>query len=378
MTRIRILIVEDEPVIALDIEESLLALGYEVVAVVDCAEAALSAVRQVQPDLVLMDIHLRGEQDGIETAAKLRQQHCLPIVFLTAHADEATLSQAKQIQPFGYIVKPFETRDLSVTIEVALSRYQAECSIQKLLAKEKELSALKTHFVSLISHEFRNPLSSILFSLDLLQYPPQKLPSDKQQACLNRARNAVENMMQLLEDVLGLNEMDAKSLKCQPAPVLIVDFCQELVEQLQSHPQTHHFICFQSIGFDESNEPQLYVLDERLLHRILINLLSNAIKYSPGGSNIQFDLICDEESLIFRIRDQGIGIPCSDQACLFSPFYRGENVGNIPGTGLGLSIVKQCVEAHQGRIAVESEIGKGTTFIISIGKQPAKLSHTHA
>ncbi len=355
--------------IALDIEDSLLALGYEVVAVVDCAAAALSTVLQTPPDLVLMDIHLRGQQDGIEAAAQLRQQHGLPIIFLTAHADEATLAQAKQIQPFGYVVKPFEMRDLSAAIEVALSRYQAEYSIQKLLAKEKELSALKTHFVSLISHEFRNPLSSILFSLDLLQYPSQKLPSDKQQACLKRARSAVENMMQLLEDVLVLNKMDADSLKCHPAPVLLVDFCQELVEQLQSHPETHHSICFDSIGFDEPNAPKLYILDERLLHHILINLLSNAVKYSPEDSTIQFNVICAEQALIFRIQDQGIGISRSDQARLFDPFYRGANVGAIPGTGLGLSIVKQCLEAHQGQIAVESEVGKGTTFIVSIHKR---------
>lgn len=367
MTRTRILVVEDEPVIALVIQESLLALGYEVAAVVDSAEAALSAVSQVQPDLVLMDIHLRGQQDGIETAAQLRQRHYLPIVFLTAQADEATLSQAKSIQPFGYIVKPFEIRDLNVAIEMALCRYQAEQSIQKMLVKEKELNALKTHFVSLVSHEFRNPLSSILFSLDLIEHPQQKLNFERQQACLKRARIAVERMMQLLEDVLVLNEMDARNLICQPTPLLVVDFCQELVEQLQTHPEITHSTCFRAVNFPES---QLYSLDERLLHHILVNLLTNAAKYSRPDSEIKFDLICGEQALIFRIQDQGIGIDYSDQVHLFEPFYRGANVGNVPGTGLGLSIVKQCVEAHQGHIAVESEVGEGTTFIVSIHKQP--------
>jgi signal transduction histidine kinase len=367
MTRTRILIVEDEPVIALDIEESLIALGYDVVGIADSAASALPTVAQTQPDLVLMDVQLRSEPNGIEIARYLRQQHQLPIVFLTAHADAATLAEVKTVQPFGYIVKPFELRDLSVAIEIALSRYQSEISMKQSLEKAKELHEMKSRFISIVSHEFRNPLSSILFSLDLLQYPQQQLTPDKQQVYLSRARTAVERMIQILEDVLIMGEIDANQFDYQPAPLLLIDFCQELVEQLQFHPETSRAILFTATGFDAPD--QLFWLDEKLLRYILINLLSNAIKYSAADSEIKFNLIDGEDFLQFQIQDQGIGIAPADQPHLFDSFYRGANVGGIPGTGLGLSIVKQCIEAHQGTITVESQLGVGTTFTVTLAKQ---------
>lgn len=363
MIQTRILIVEDEPVIVLDIEESLTVLGYEVVAVADCAEVALAAIDQTHPDLVLMDIQLRGNRTGMEIANDVWQQYHLPVVFLTAHADEATLAQMEAVQLFGYIVKPFEIRDLRVAIEVALRRYQAEVAIRKALEQEKALNEMKSRFVSMMSHEFRNPLSSILISLDLMAYPEQQIAADKQQIYLKRAKTAVERMIQLLDDMLTISETDGQQFECYPAPLALVDFCQDLVEQLQFRPEASHSIHFNPVGFSTSN--QLHFFDKRLLHHILINLLSNAIKYSPLTSEIIFDLILDESSVVFRIKDQGIGIAQDEQGHLFDAFYRGTNVGSIPGTGLGLSIVKQCVELHRGQISVESQPGVGTTFTVT-------------
>ncbi|MBF2076422.1 MAG: response regulator [Synechococcales cyanobacterium C42_A2020_086] len=371
MSRTKILVVEDEPVIALDIEECLMRLGYEVVAIVDCSDAALTAVTDFLPDLVLMDIHLQGDSNGIETAQQIWHRYHLPVVFLTAHADGATLELAKATQPFGYIVKPFETRDLTVTIEIALHRYQAEMTMQQALAREQALNRLKSQFVSIVSHEFRNPLSSILFSLDLMDYAsPNHFPPEKRQAYLQRARLSVEQMMQMLEDVLMLSEINADNFQFQPQPLLVVDFCQELIEQFQIDLEQHYPIQFTYSNVDEHS---LYDLDEKLLRHILSNLLSNAIKYSPAQTRIEFELSGSATQLVFRIRDFGIGIPVQDQDHLFDAFYRGSNVGSIPGTGLGLSIVKQCVEAHHGQISMESQVGMGTTFVVTLGKQSASL-----
>lgn len=367
MSQTRILIVEDEPVIVLDIEESLIALGYEVVAVADCAEAALAAIDQTHPDLVLMDIQLRGDQTGIEIANQVWQQYHLPVVFLTAHADEATLAQMGTVQLFGYIVKPFEIRDLRVVLEVALRRYQTEVAIQKALEQEKALNEMKSRFVSVMSHEFRNPLSSILISLDLLAYPEQQIAPDKQQVYLKRAKTAVERMIQLLDDMLIISETDTPQFEYHPAPLALVKFCQDLIEQLQIRPEAPHSVRFNPVGFSTPN--QIHYFDKRLLHYILINLLSNAIKYSPSNEEIVFDLVLDGALVVFRVQDQGIGIARNEQAHLFDAFYRGTNVGNIPGTGLGLSIVKQCVELHRGQISVESQPGVGTTFIVTFNQQ---------
>ncbi|HEY9646611.1 MAG TPA: response regulator, partial [Chroococcidiopsis sp.] len=184
--RRKLLIVEDERLIALDIKQRLVQLGYEVVAIANHADAALQAVTQHMPDLILMDIHLQGAVDGIALAAQIQQQFNLPVIFLTAHADSATLTQAKATQPFGYLVKPVETHMLSTAIEIALTRHQTEVAVQRALAKEKELNELKTRFISIVSHEFRNPLSAIKLIFDLLERQNPPVPPEQQQLHLQR------------------------------------------------------------------------------------------------------------------------------------------------------------------------------------------------
>lgn len=364
MATANILIVEDESVIALDIKRSLTKLGYGVVAIADNAETALEVATHAQPDLVLMDIRLRGELDGVTAARYIRERLQLPVVFLTAHADAATLAHAKATLPFGYIVKPFETHDLSTAIEIALSRHQAEFAIQQALVKEREVNELKTHFVSIVSHEFRNPLSSIQFYLDLLSREDRDTPAEKKDLYLQRAKESVERMRQLLDEVLVVEEAETGKLEFTPAPMNLIWFCRNLVDEMQSGMNSRHAIHLDCLG-SQSDEP-FYSLDIKLLRHILGNLLSNAIKYSPQGSDISFDLICNPEAVTFRIADQGIGVLPDDRSRLFDRFQRGANVGNIPGTGLGLAIVKQCVETHQGTIQIHSKLGQGTVFEVTL------------
>ncbi|MBW4469500.1 MAG: response regulator [Stenomitos rutilans HA7619-LM2] len=365
----KILVVEDEPVIALDIQRQLTQLGYTVVAIADCATLALEAVERWHPDLALMDIRLRGDQNGIETAALIRQHHEVPIVFLTAHADAATMQQVKAVYPYGYIVKPFEKHDLMTAIEVALNRYQAELVTQAALAKEKELNKLKSDFIAIVSHEFRNPLSAILLSLDLLQRHHSQLTFAKAQSLLQRARLAADRIKHLLQEVLTTATAEAGKLQCEPSPIDLVAFCHQLIAEFQldhdlkNTPQT-------TIVLTHTKEPDernsLIDLDENLLHHILTNLLSNAIKYSPHGGKVQFRVHHTLDAAIFQVQDCGIGIPERDLPHLFERFHRASNAKAIPGTGLGLAIVKQCVDLHGGTIDVQSILGVGTTFTVTI------------
>lgn len=361
----KILIVEDEPLIALDIKRRLLRLSYEVAAITNSAETALAAVAQFQPDLVLMDIQIEGDINGIQTAAQIRTQYRIPIVFLTAHADQVTLNQAKATQPFGYIVKPFENHDLSTAIEIALSRHQADLTTQQALERERELHELKSRFVSVVSHEFRNPLAVIQFALDMLNQTDEAIAPEKKQLYIERAKDSIRQMKELLEDVLVIGESESGKLHCQPVSIDLVFFCRSLVEEFQMGIGAKHSIIFtpeQAI-----DPPQIfYYLDAKLLYYILANLLSNAVKYSPEQSDIKFNLICHSNWTIFQIQDQGIGIPTEDQPHLFSSFHRGSNAKKIPGTGLGLSIVKQCVDAHGGTINVDSQEGIGTSFTVKL------------
>ncbi|MBD2206714.1 response regulator [Calothrix sp. FACHB-1219] len=369
-----ILIVEDEWVIALDIKQHLQKLGYSVCGTANSAAKALELVATTKPDLVLMDIYLQGDKSGIEAADQIRQQFYIPVIFLTAHADEATLAQAIATHPYGYIVKPFEEQDLIIAIQVALANHLAEQANRQALKKEKQLNELKSQFVSIVSHEFRNPLSSLLLTLELLEQPDILTP-EKRQAHIERGKITIKHMAQLITDVLVLGQVEQEQFHCQPTPLNIYHFCSYLVEDLQFRSPTTERLVFTVSGCDTTAN-LFYELDASLLQHILTNLLENALKYSPEASKVTFTLHCEPDCIEFQIHDQGIGLTEQDQAKLFTPFHRGVNVNKIPGTGLGLSITKKCVDAHGGQISVHSNVGVGTTFTVVIPAQKIFTSNS--
>lgn len=358
---LKLLIVEDEMIIAEDMAESLRRLGYEVPAVVPSGELAIAKAADIKPDLVLMDINLQGDMDGIETATRIRADFQIPVIFLTAYADSQTLERAKEAEPFGYLLKPFEDRDLQTTIEIAVKRNQAEAAMRMAWQKEQELTELKSRFLSMAAHDFRTPLTTIQSSTELLQNYSHKWSEDKKQLHYNRIKNAIVSMTQLLDDVLLVGKGEAGKLEFKPQPLDLQGFCQEIIEEMQQSDQNSHLILAEFSG-----DCQGAIMDEKLLRPVLTNLLSNAIKYSPPGSPVRFQLQCQDHQAIFQIQDSGIGISTEDQEKLFEPFYRATNVGDVSGTGLGLTIVKKCTEVHKGTVKVHSEIGGGTTFTVML------------
>lgn len=246
-------------------------------------------------------------------------------------------------------------------------RKQVEEEVCKALEKERELSILKTRFVSMTSHEFRTPLTTIALSSGLLETYGAKWTQEKKQTHLKRIKSAVQRMAEMLDDVLLIGKAEADKVEFKPAPLELHEFCQEIMAEMQLATDKQHILSFVSHGRClGSDTGELPLLDEKLLHHILTNLLSNAIKYSPKGGTIRCELTCDSKEAIFRIQDQGIGISKEDQKRLFETFYRGANVGNIPGTGLGLAIVKNFVELHGGELMVDSQVDVGTTFIVKL------------
>jgi signal transduction histidine kinase len=356
-----ILIVEDERIVARDIEKRLKKLGYHVVGAVASGEDAIRQARLALPDLVLMDIQLKGHLDGVQTAEQIHTDLDIPVIFLTAYADEETLQRAKVTEPFGYIVKPFDERDLHAAIEVALRRRLAEAAIRVALEKERELTELKSRFWSMVIHEFRNPLTSILSSAQLLQLDDPRVTPERKAEYLSMIEHSVRVMNDLMNDTLSIARTDCSEIKFNPKPLNVEDFCNRLVEEIQFSIGTSHDIrvSFQGCG-------QEFFLDSKLLWHILNNLLSNAVKYSPENTIVSLDIACNEHGVTFKITDAGIGIPKADQERLFQPFHRAGNVGNIPGTGLGLTLVKKCLDLHSGHIEVSSEKNKGTTFTVSL------------
>lgn len=229
------------------------------------------------------------------------------------------------------------------------------------LERERELSEARFNFVSMMSHEFRNPLGTILASGELLKNYSHKTTAEQKERCLDRIEDAAQEMLQLLNDILNLSRAEVGQLEFNPQPLYLEEFCQNLVEGIQISTSNKH-----RISLIVSGECTQACMDEKLLSHILNNLLSNAIKYSPEGGTVKFEIACEHKQAIFQIQDWGIGIPEHEQAQLFESFYRAQNVGKIPGTGLGLCIVKKFVDLHHGKISLKSEVGMGTIFVVTL------------
>jgi len=224
----------------------------------------------------------------------------------------------------------------------------------------RQLSDMRSRFVSMVCHEFRNPLNNIALTVSSLnRYDTQLRPDEKTDYLLTINAN-VERMTQMIDDILVIGKIEAKVLSVNPKPLDLVVFCQDLLaEGDYQRPQGPiQFVC--------RSRQVLACLDERLLRSILSNLLSNAIRYTPDGRAIWLKLFKQRGQVILKVQDEGIGISSGDRKQLFEPFHRGQNVSNIPGTGLGLSIVQQFVQLQQGTIKVTSRVGVGTTFTVSL------------
>ncbi|AFZ00587.1 PAS domain S-box protein [Calothrix sp. PCC 6303] len=234
--------------------------------------------------------------------------------------------------------------------------------IRLTLERERELSILKTRFFSMASHEFRTPLSTALAAAQLLENCQDEWDnSSKRLRNLQRIQISVKNMVQMLDDILTINRAETGKLEFNPKPLDLQAFCSSFLEEMRLSIGEEHTLTFSCQGKAVSA-----CVDERLLRSILSNLLLNAIKYSPQVGNVHLALEFKLDTFILQVHDQGIGIPLTDQKQLFEPFHRGKNVRSIPGTGLGLVVVKKCVDLHQGNISITSEVGIGTTCVVTL------------
>jgi PAS domain S-box-containing protein len=246
---------------------------------------------------------------------------------------------------------------------------QAEQDILNALEKEKELSDLRSRFVTTVSHEFRTPLQIISSSTQIIEAYYQRLNEEMKQKHFKRIQSSIQHMTELLDDVLIISKAEAEKTTFKPQSLDILSFCRDLTNELQ-FGSSEHTIVFSIQEMEETNsqQPVMAEFDPKLLRQILTNLLTNAIKYSPPESHISFNLKVEELELIFEVKDQGIGIPVEDLDKLFTTFHRATNTGNIQGTGLGLAIVQKCVDLHQGQIFVNSILNEGSTFTLRLPK----------
>lgn len=254
-----------------------------------------------------------------------------------------------------------KVEERTMILKEALQKLEeSQKELSEALDKEKQLSEIKSRFVSMASHEFRTPLSTVMSSASLLGKYKHTDEQDKRERHIEKIKNSVKHLNDILEDFLSLGKLDEGKVAVTYTEIELCGFIADIVDEMKGLLKKEQQIEFEGPG------TALVSTDKKLLKNIIINLISNAIKFSPDQSTIT--VVCDQgaEQVCIRIKDQGIGISQEDQEHLFSSFYRGKNAVNIQGTGLGLHIVKRYVDLLNGTVTVNSKISEGTEFIITL------------
>jgi len=404
---IRILLVDDDEddfIITRDIITDIPGRHYQL----DWTAAfneALDLINQKKHDVYLVDYRL-GARDGLELITEAIANGCTaPLILLTGQSDRETDERAMRLGASDYLVKgtfnPFDlersirysiehannldqiqvlnaeleqrviarTQELAEAItkleETNKSLFEAQQEIKKALQKEKDLNELKSRFVTIASHEFRTPLSTVLSSASLIGKYKLTEEDDKRQKHVNRIKSAVSNLTAILNDFLSLSRIEEGKIYNVPTTFELVPFTTEIVEEMQGYIKVGQQIHYQHQGISDP-----VTLDKQLLKNIIINLLSNASKYSGEGKNIFLTTEISLDYVKVAVQDEGIGIPEADQAHLFTPFFRAQNATNYEGTGLGLNIVKRYVDIMNGTLHYQSELNQGTTFTVQFPRNP--------
>ena len=229
--------------------------------------------------------------------------------------------------------------------------------VSKSLEKEKELNQLKSRFVSMASHEFRTPLSSIQLSASLIEKYQLQDDGTNISKHVIKIKNSVGNLTTILDDFLSLERLEAGKIETTFTEFDIVKLSEEITEEMQMMAKKDQHIIYQHTGLHSK-----VLLDQNLLRNCIINLISNAIKYSGENTFIEFNTELSDKECIVTVSDNGIGIPETDHKHLFEPFFRANNIGNIPGTGLGLNIIMRYVNLMGGNVNFTSLPNQKTIF----------------
>jgi len=348
-----------------------LAQDYEVVSFAPNKDSIAGQAAPPTADLGLVDGDSLGQMMSALTAMRAESAPLWLPVLLVIPKSKIPHKTHQCWQSIDEVIAvPIEKAELLTRIGVLLRVRQlsqqlldANRTLQMQNQQLQELNQLKSQFVSMVSHEFQNPLGAISGFLQLLLRQGDKLSASKRQRYLEKAQATLSHLKTLVNDVLVIGRVGR--LKFEPVVINLVELCQTLLEEIRFNAQAQGRIEFTVAAGSETTLAAVAV-DPNLLRQIITNLVTNALKYSPEGRPISFSLSHKESQILLSIQDQGIGIPESDLPSLFEPFYRASNVGTQAGTGLGLAITQQCVELHDGDITLESNIGIGTLVRVSL------------
>ena len=397
----KILITEDEFIVALDLQSRLHNLGYEVVGIASSGDDAILQVQDKQPDLVLMDIMLYGGMDGIDASNHIRELCDVPVIFLTANSDPATLERAGATHPFSCLLKPFKERELKFSVDMALYHHRTTRQLraaheeleQRVQERTAELSATnnalqnelqlhqdtlkklraaqaiaydadltKNEFLATISHELLTPMNGVLGMTELLR---EAAPTPLQRQYIDAVQLSGETLLGLINDMLDFSRIETGTMTSPRTPFSLSHHLNDFLKPLKLRACAKSLELSWTIAEDV---PDLLIADPAHIGQVLVNLVGNAIKFTESG---HIDVTVkprhlehDRVELAFAVRDTGIGIPDDKQTAIFEPFVQADNSFSrrYGGAGLGLSIANRLVKLMGGSLNIESKPGAGSLF----------------
>ncbi len=254
-----------------------------------------------------------------------------------------------------------QVKNRTLILEEAIQELEkTKRDLHKALDKEKELNELKSRFVSMASHEFRTPLTTMMSSLSLVTKYGEQKEIEKQSKHVSKIKTSINNLTDILNDFLSVSKLEEGKIENTPEEIELKLFISEVLNEMNGMATAG-----QKLTHEHSGRSTVF-LDRKLLKNILFNLISNAIKFSPEGGKVEVSSVASDTSVKISVKDNGIGISKEDQSHLFERFFRGHNATHIQGTGLGLNIVAKYAEYMNGSLDFESEVNKGTKFTIII------------
>ncbi|MES9995646.1 response regulator [Desulfovibrio aminophilus] len=366
-----ILVVDDERVIGMALAASLARLGYSSAGLADNGEDAVRLCGEKRPDLVLMDVRLKGRMDGVEAAENINRQFHTPIIFLTAFWDEDTVTRAKSSGPYAFLVKPYEDRDLQTAIELALYKSRMERELLRAMRAAEAANEAKTSFLATISHELRTPLNGILGMTDLMLL--SGLPEEHQEN-LELIKDSALSLLTVINQILDYSKIEARILELREG-----DF--ELSDVLDSVAAPHRLPASRKgLGLSVETDdgvPRALRGDHGRLRQILGHLLHNAVRYTAEGHVLVKAALCDASAsdrcpetgrervrLHFTVSDTGPGIPADRLGDIFESFTQVEDymTRRHGGLGLGLATCRKLAALMGGAMWAESVVGRGSSF----------------
>lgn len=338
-----ILIVDDMPANLLLLERTLSGRGY-IVKPVPCGKLALQTARAEPPDLILLDIAM-PEMDGYEVCTQLKADAALkniPVIFISAMDQTIDKVKAFNVGGVDYVTKPFQLEEVHARVRTHLQLHRLE--------------KLRDDLTHMVVHDLRNPLTIIFGFLDFLEVDKDQKLSASNKSLVTLARRSAEELLDMIGSILDVSKMGAGEMKVQG------ELCDldALIRTVLATNQPFPGEC--TVTLDAWEAPHTVTADIGLIRRVLQNLLSNALNFTPPGSDVHISVAPSDNEIRITVTDQGPGIAPEYHERIFEKFGQVENCEHRLGTGLGLTFCKMAIESHGGRIGVESEVGKGSTF----------------